>query len=55
MSKPKLAGRCRNCGGRKDRKHWYCEGCRGSMKIPKKEWGMSISSPSNEAAKMDKP
>jgi hypothetical protein len=35
----RLVGRCRNCGGRKrDRKRWYCDDCRISLKIPKKDW-----------------
>jgi hypothetical protein len=37
----RLVGRCRNCGGRKrarDRYRMYCEDCRISMNIPKKEW-----------------
>jgi len=37
----RLVGRCRNCGGRKrarDRHLKYCEDCRVSMKIPKREW-----------------
>ena len=37
----RLVGRCRNCGGRKrarDRHRKYCEDCRISLKIPKRDW-----------------
>lgn len=37
----RLRGRCRNCGGVKRGRwkwQWYCEDCRNSLNIPKREW-----------------
>ena len=45
----RLVGRCRNCGGRKhNHKTWYCDACRVSMHIPKREWVLPHAQPTPE-------